>query len=291
MNKISAAAASVLFLFSCTKNENPSVPDIGLTEFSRFYEDPVVERMYSTHVKDTFKIFKTIPEGYEADTSRTYPVIIILDANAFFETTVAELKFNSFLGLIPKSVVIGIGYKDFPAMDSLRSRDYTFPLAIPEYELTLSGGADRFKSFIDGELIPKLVSEYRIDMKRSAICGHSLGGYFTLYYALASMQENKAVIKNIVSASPSLHYNHRYLFDMEKGLTSNESLSLNIYVSMGSEDMNDDESRGILGSFGSQFSGRNHPGLKFKTVEFSNFGHIDAAIPGFIKGLTYIYEE
>src|SRR5205085_9292186 len=226
-----------------------------------------------------------------ADTSRTYPVIIILDANAFFEPTVAELKFNSFIGLIPKSVVIGIGYKDFPAMDSLRSRDYTFPLAIPEYEMTLSGGAGRFRSFIDGELIPKLVNEYRIDMERSAICGHSLGGYFTLYYALASLQENKAVIKNIVSASPSLHYNQRYLFDMEKRLTSDESLSLNIYVSMGSEDMNDDESRGILGSFASQFSERNRPGLKFKTVEFSNFGHIDAAIPGFIKGLTYIYEE
>jgi predicted alpha/beta superfamily hydrolase len=291
MNKISAAAASVLFLFSCTKNENPSVPDIGPTEFSRLYEDPAVEIMYSNHVKDTFKIFKTIPEGYEADTSRRYPVIIILDANAFFETTVAELKFNSFIGLIPKSVVVGIGYKDFPAMDSLRSRDYTFPLAIPEYEMTLSGGADRFKSFIDDELIPTLVSEYRIDMERAAICGHSLAGYFTLYYALASMQENKAVIKNIVAASPSLHYNHRYLFDMEKRLTSKESLSLNIYVSMGSEDMNDDESRGILASFGSQFSEGNHPGLKFKTVEFSNFGHIDAAIPGFIKGLTYIYEE
>ena len=219
-------------------------------------------------------------------------MIIILDANAFFESTVSELKFTSFIGLIPKSVVIGVGYKDFSTMDSLRSRDYTYPTAIPEYEMALSGGADKFKKFVDQELIPKLTKEYKIDIDKSVICGHSLGGYFTLFYGLKSIEENSYVIKNIVSASPSLHYNNRFIFEMEKNLTkpTNEIL-LKLYISMGSEDMADDESKGILDTFEKQITDRNYKGLMIKKAEYSNFGHIDAAVPGFIKGLTYIFEK
>jgi predicted alpha/beta superfamily hydrolase len=279
-----------LFLFfSCGRRG--SIVENSLTEFSNFYSDPTTEEIYSNEVRDAFKLFKSLPQGYSPDSARTYPLIILLDANAFFESTLAELKFNTFIEQIPRAIVIGIGYKNFQAMDSLRPRDYTYPTAIPEYEMELSGGADKFKKFIDLELLPKLMKDYKIDIERSVICGHSLGGYFTLYYALQSIEENVFTIKNIVSASPSLHYNHRYLYKMEKNLNPVNPVPLNIYVSIGSEDMVDDESTGILESFGKQVSDRNYKGLKIKTAEYGNFGHIDAAVPGFVKGLTYIYER
>lgn len=281
-----------LILVSCGQNERTQTVDNSLTEFSNYYSDPTSEKMYSQQVQDTFKLFKATPKGYSNDSTRQYPVIIILDANAFFESTVSELKFNSFIGLIPKSIVIGVGYKDFQTMDSLRSRDYTYPTAIPEYEMALSGGADKYKRFIDQELIPKLTKEYKIDIERSVICGHSLGGYFALFYGLKSIEDSSFMIKNIVSASPSLHYNHRYLFEMEENLSMpTTDVPLNLYISMGSEDMADDESKGILDSFEKRISERQYKGLKIKKAEYTNFGHIDAAVPGFIKGLTYIFEN
>lgn len=281
-----------IILISCGQNERTQTADNSLTEFSKYYSDPTSEKMYSQQVQDTFRLFKATPKGYSNDSTKKYPLIIILDANAFFESTVSELKFNSFIGLIPKSIVIGVGYKDFPTMDSLRSRDYTYPTAIPEYEMTLSGGAEKFKKFVDEELIPKLTREYKIDIDRSVICGHSLGGYFTLYYGLKSIEENSFTIKNIVSASPSLHYNHRYLFEMERNFSKpTNDIPLNFYISMGSEDMADEESKGILDSFEKQISDRNYKGLRIKKAEYSNFGHIDAAVPGFIKGLTYSFEK
>ncbi len=292
-NKLTTFATAIILLFSCVQNKKAVSGDRDqpLTEFSNYYSEPTAEKLYSRHVSDTFKIFTSTPKGYSHDSTRKYPLIIILDANAFIESTVTELKFNSFIGLIPKSIVVGIGYKDFPTMDSLRTRDYTYPTAIPEYEMALSGGAAKFKKFIDEELVPKLTKEYKIDINRSVICGHSLGGYFTLFYGLKSIEENSFVIKNIVSASPSLHYNHRYLFEMEKNLAKpTNELPLNFYVSMGSEDMVD-ESKGILHSFEKQISDRNYKGLKIKKAEYTNFGHIDAAIPGFVKGLTYIFEK
>jgi hypothetical protein len=292
-NKLSVIVTVISLLSSCGQKERILIGDSNqpLTEFSNLYSDPTTESFYSHHVGDTFRIFKSIPREYSNDSSKKYPLIMILDSNAFFESVISELKFNSFIGLIPESVVIGVGYKDFRTMDSLRSRDYTYPIAIPEYEMSLSGGAENFKRFIDKELIAKLTREYRIDMDRSVICGHSLGGYFTLFYGLKSLEESSFTIRNIVSASPSLHYNRRYLFEMEKGLNKPISdVPLNFYISMGSEDMADDESKGILDSFEKQIIDRNFRGLKVKKAVYTNLGHIDAAIPGFIKGLIYIFE-
>lgn len=281
-----------LILIACGQKESVQTAETPLTEFSGYCADPTSEFLYSQNVQDTFRLFKTTPKGYNSDSARKYPLILIMDGNAFFEPTVAELKFNSFIGLVPKAIVVGLGYKDFPTMDSLRSRDYTYPVAIPEYEMTLSGGAEKFKKFIDQELIPKLVREYAIDLDRSVICGHSLGGYFTLFYGLKSMEENAFVIKNIVSASPSLHYNNRYLFEMAKHISQpSQAVPLSIYISMGSEDMSDDESISIFDGFANQLVQRNFTGMRVKKAAYSNFGHIDAAVPGFIKGMTYLFEE
>jgi hypothetical protein len=64
------------------------------------------------------------------------------------------------------------------------------------------------------------------------LCGHSLGGYFALFYLFKSAEENRNSI-------------------LEK----------------------------------------NYKGLKLKKAEHTNFGHIDAAIPGFMKGITYVFEK
>jgi hypothetical protein len=194
-------------------------------------------------------------------------------------------------------------YKDYFSFSIMDKSDMFSPLHISVgvensfvdcgyHEMTLSGGADKFKRFIDQELIPKLTREYEIDIDRSVICGHSFGGYFTLYYGLKSIEENLFTIKNIVSTSPCLFYNHRYLFEMERNISKpiNE-VPLNFYISMGSEDMVDDESKGTLDAFEKQISDWNYKGLRIKKAEYSNFGHIDAAVPGFIKGLTYSFEK
>lgn len=79
---------------------------------------------------------------------------------------------------------------------------------------------------------------------------------------------------------------------MEKAIAKPAgNVPLRIYVSMGSEDMADEESKGILDSFASQVVKSNYAGLTIRKAEYSNFGHIDAALPGFIKGLAFVFEE
>lgn len=291
MKKIIASLALILLALAFGQAafaQKPQVPP--LTEFSTLYTDPVSENMYSKHVADSFKIFKSFPKNYSVDPTKKYPLIIVLDANAFYESVLSQLKFSSFIGEIPNAIVIGVGYKNFNTMDSLRTRDYTYPEAIPEYEMSVSGGAEKFKHFIDEELLPKLSKEYRINLEKSALCGHSLAGYFALFYSLKSAEENRFTIKNIVSASPSLHYNNRHIFNMAEAVRT-AKMPMKVYISMGSGDMADEESKGILNQFVKVVADKKLNGLNLEQAEYTNFGHIDAAIPGFIKGLSYIYKK
>jgi predicted alpha/beta superfamily hydrolase len=211
--------------------------------------------MYSTFIKDTFTIFQSVPSDYNNDSAKKYPLIILPDADAFFEPLLGITKFTTGIGDMEESIKTGVGYKDLPSMDSIRSRDYTYPTAIPEYEMALSGGADKFKDFIDKELLPQIKTDYKIDSQKIILCGHLLSGYFVLYYLLKSAGENKFSISNFVSASPSLHYNHRYIFEMEDSISKIQKvLPAKLYVSMGSRDM-------------------------------------DASLPGFTKGLTFVFAK
>jgi predicted alpha/beta superfamily hydrolase len=298
MFKYYTLVAIILIFSSCKTGKNEMFPisqapiSDSLSEFSTIYTKPVRTKMYSTFVKDSFSIFQSAPSEYNKDSAKKYPLIILLDANLFFEPLLTEAKLLTGIGNIEESIVTGIAYKDLPTMDSIRSRDYTFPKAIPEYEMALSGGADHFKDFIDKEFLPKIEQDYKIDTQKIILCGHSLGGYFVLYYILKSAGDSTFPITNFVSASPSLHYDNRYVFQMEDSISKlQKSLPAKVYISMGSKDMGDKESKGILDAFNQQIMSHHYQGLQLRVEEFSNFGHLDAALPGFTKGLTFVFAK
>lgn len=295
MHKLYLLLFALILFASCTQPKKDAgkttTSSDSLTEFSTVYTAPVKSTVYSTNVKDSFTIFQSIPSAYNKDSAKKYPLVILLDANAFFEPMLANAKFNTFIGDMDECVITGVGYKNFPTLDSVRSRDYTYPVALPEYEMQLSGGAVNFKNFLDKELIPQVEKQYKIDTQKIILCGHSLGGYFTLFYILKSAQENSFVINHFVSASPSLFYNNRWLFKLEDSIAAvQKSLPAKLYISMGSKDMEDSTVKNILGDFAGQLNKHHYNGLMLKADEYSNFGHIDAALPGFAKGLKFMFE-
>src|SRR6185503_17561259 len=123
------------------------------------------------------------------------PVIYLLDANVYFDIVADAIKENN-----SNALLVGLGYKDFMRMDSLRNRDYTFPKALPKDSFPISGGADKFLSFIGGELLPYIDKTYRTDTSNRALMGHSLGGYFTLYALEQAMLRKNSLFKNYVAA-------------------------------------------------------------------------------------------
>lgn len=244
--------------------------------------------IYSKNISDSFMLSVHLPEGYDKDGKNQYPVVYLLDANLYFDMLAATLDKYAQIGLTKPVIIAGIGYKNLEAMDSLRCRDYTYPVAIPEYEMQQSGGACKFQDFIEQELTAYIDSKYKTDTTQRILAGHSLGGYFTLF---AFLQQSKKFNK-FIAASPSLHYNRYYLLEQFGNL--HHSQKAKTYIAFGGlEDKEENDSSLLktseaIKALQIDFGKSANRNIIYSTCIFSGLGHMDTPIPAFIKGLQFI---
>ncbi|HEY0273700.1 MAG TPA: alpha/beta hydrolase-fold protein [Chitinophaga sp.] len=257
-------------------------------------------QMYSKNVSDSFTITVALPGGYHEQPAQQYPVVYLLDANLYFDIIATTLKKYSEVGLAPSVILVGIGYKDFPAMDSLRNRDDTYPIAIPEYEMSVSGGADKFLSFINTELSPAINKAYKVDTAKRVLMGHSLGGYFTTYAFLQHLTGKAGGFNSYIAASPSIHYNKYWLLNQFKAIPAgkNRDHKINIYITYGGlEDAESQTDTSVLkladltGQLSGLLSIKQSDAVHYKADIFSNLDHMDTQFPTFIKGLQWALNE
>ncbi|MBS1586127.1 MAG: alpha/beta hydrolase [Bacteroidetes bacterium] len=249
--------------------------------------------IYSAIVKDTFNIFVSTPPGY--DDKKLYPVVYLLDANLYFDILAPAIKKYTELGGVKPCILVGIGYKDFNTMDSLRSRDYTYPKALPRYEMAASGQADLFLTFISKELKPYIRRHYSGDTAGATLLGHSLGGYFTLYALYQRLARRDHTFSTYIAASPSLDYNNQYITHQFASLDEAvDQDSTRLYLTFGGlEDSEDaDDTSGVktgilLDSFSVAIRKCRTAKIIFKADTFSSLGHMDTPYPTFTKGLFW----
>ncbi len=288
MRKLRLISLCTVCLFACTSSD-----DNEITELFKQKESPV--KLYSYSIRDTFFISVCLPENMSAERAKIYPVIFILDANLYFDVMASAIKKYSEVGLLPPAILIGIGYKNFQTMDSLRSRDLTFPKALPEYEMFVSGGADKFLGFINKELIPYIDSNYPVDKSKRVLMGHSLGGYFTLYALHRSLVSDNNSFAAYIAASPSTHYNHNFILKEFEKINLEHPNKIKTYITFGGlEDESDADStvissQDVLGFFALSLKEKNK--MVFKGDLYSNLDHMDTGFPTFVKGVQWVFGE
>ncbi|MEV4886346.1 alpha/beta hydrolase-fold protein [Chitinophaga sp. CC14] len=249
-----------------------------------------VMRLYAKAVADSFSIFIHLPADYNPEQSTKYPVVYLLDANLYFDVMAVTLNKYAEVGLAPNVILVGIGYKDFPAMDSLRNRDDTYPVAIPEYEMSTSGGADKFLSFIHGQLMPAIDQQYRTDTTKRVLMGHSLAGYFTAYTLYRDLAGTATGFSGYIAASPSLHYNHYYLPEQLKTIKDSARVNVKAYFTFGGQEEPEPGDSGALSlqALMAQLTASVSQKITYQGDIYSNLGHMDTQLPTFIKGLQWI---
>lgn len=251
-------------------------------------------RIFSNFVKDTFSIFIKLPTDYKKDKMIKYRTAYLLDANLYYDVVSSKIKKLNASKDLEELILVGIGYKDFIEMDSLRSRDYTYPKAFKKYGFTISGGALEFRQFILSELLPQIDKRYRTDTNSRALMGHSLGGYFTLYSLQKDIEEKRNEFSHYISASPSLHYNDEYLIQMfrEKNRWAKSEKKF-VYLNMGELEAKEDN--GSKSSFSKSFEDFVKliamANLSVTHLILQNSSHMETAVPGFEKGLKWFFEE
>ncbi len=242
---------------------------------------------YSPVVKNSFYIQTQLPLEYSDSTAKRYPVVIMLDGNFHFPMLAASVRQYEKGGLLPPIILVGIGYKSFKDMDSLRVRDYLYPAPLPSDEMKASGGGERFRQFVVQELLPSIDSTYRTTTDNRALLGHSFGGYFALYTLLNQAKNKTHEFKNFVAASSPIWYNNYYLNQLPTQLSAAAGKdSTNLFLSVGELE-------------NPQWDIKPYKELtaKLKTVKtlnvmggsYSQLGHMDTGQLSFLKGLQAFY--
>lgn len=272
------------------------VPSTAPVEEAAPPDTPPTEYLYSTAVQDSFALYIQLPKGYRPTQNRTYPVVFLLDANVYFEAVRAQL---ARLAKAAPVILVGIGYRDVRLLDSLRQRDYTYPLAAPADSFSISGGGNRFLAFLTQELLPYVDRQYKTDPSQRALLGHSLGGYFALYALMEGLKTGKPFFTQYVAASPSLYYGDEYLRRQLAALpAANRAATLPapaLYLTVGERELErgDAESRAVKSAFAAfveELGARQATTLTWHRTIYPNAGHLETALASFADGLKAFYK-
>lgn len=167
--------------------------------------------------EENHRIFISVPDGDAPKGG--FPVVYLMDGNAFFTTAVEMSRQMSSWPKGPKqaAIIVAIGYPTDDAYDYQRRwYDLTPPTSdapdaplkhMNRFKDIRYGGAESMLQFMTQALRPWLAERYAIDLNEQILFGHSLGGLFTLY----ALQQRPEAFSDYAAMSPSLWWNEQYL--------------------------------------------------------------------------------
>ncbi len=240
--------------------------------------DSQLLKINSLIVGQEYDIYVQLPGNY-SDTSKTFPVLYVLDGQWDFSLITAICGQQYYDGFVPAVIVVGITWGGTnPNYDMLRARDLT-PTNVgwsPQ-----SGGAPKFLAFIKNELIPFVESKYRAVKNDRTLIGSSYGGLFTLY----AMFHETALFQRYVLTSPSLGWDNGITYTYEKNQADNKHpLPVRLFMAIGGLE-------GISGfqNFADRLKARNYEGLDLSTRILEGMGHSGSKAEGYTRGLQAVF--
>ena len=196
--------------------------------------------MSSTNVGDDYLIAVSLPASYGTG-EQSYRLVYVLDANISFGMT-AEIARLFQVDLIrpgvPEMVLVGIGYPDPARAGTLRARDLTPEGSLSdEFDQLLRsapvfdglGGAAAFLRFIEDELHPRIVTDYRVDTEGVGFLGDSFGGLFTAY----AFQQRSPVFDRYWMGSPGLLPANELLEGLPAAIEQGFERDTRVFITLG----------------------------------------------------------
>lgn len=167
-----------------------------------------------------------LPQGYNKQNAKKYPVIYLLDGSIDedFIHIAGLVQFGSFswINMVPESIVVGIANVD-------RKRDFTFPTTNKrdKKDFPTTGSSAKFMQFIAKELQPFVAQNYNTTTNKTLI-GQSLGGLL----ATEILFKQPDLFNNYIIISPSLWWDDQSLLASQPATYTQEK---GIYIGVGKE--------------------------------------------------------
>lgn len=262
-----------------------------------------VRSLTSSIVNQEYQLSVAFPHDY-ATSDKTYPLVVVLDANGFFGMVTETVRAMQIAKELPDILIVGIGYPnlaDIREVMDIRIRDLT-PTAdeawvggfleqmsafidVP-YTNHGSGGADKFLAFIREELMPFLETTYRVDSADKTLLGDSLSGLFALY----TLFHQPDSFDRYIIGSPSVFWDNKIVNIYEAEYAAAQtSLPAKVFMSTGS--LEGDEPIADILALAETMQSRDYKGLDLTTHVFEDETHVSVAPATFSRGLRIVFSK
>ena len=229
----------------------------------------------NTAVDRQYELIIKLPENYEKDTDKRYPVIYFTDAVWHIEMLSAA---NAYM--FEDSILVGISWQQDVSQELLerygahvsRYRDYSMIESTnEEHQRRINlGQADVHLTFIRDEVISYVEANYRTRPDERTYFGYSMGGEFGAYILMSKPDS----FKNYILGSPS--FSAREITELTSiAKTSPQKLNANVFISFGVEE---DRLGKFILEFVSLLKGREDQSLLLRTAVIE--GDHSGAFPG-----------
>ncbi|KOY53032.1 alpha/beta hydrolase-fold protein [Polaribacter dokdonensis] len=156
--------------------------------FYGFSQNIITKELESDILETKRNVKIYIPENYELDSIKNYPLTVVFDEEYLFDTYVGNAKLFAKKDKAPEQIIVGI------SMNETRSKDISFD----RNSGRLSTSAKYFYEFVRDEVIFYMESNYRTSPFIS-IVGQGYSANLVTHY----LKENTAFINAFICINPS----------------------------------------------------------------------------------------
>lgn len=245
--------------------------------------------LHSEVLKEDRPYWIYLPRSYnDSQLGKTrYPVLYLLDGNAYFHSGTGVVQHLVAVNRIPDLIVVGIP-------NTVRTRDMT-PTHMAEGPYSAqSGGAPEFLRFMKEELFPKIESQYRTLSHRTLV-GHSLTGLFTLYALLESPDSFNAY----VALDPSVSWDDQVLLKrLDRFTTNRPKRPTSVFIALANspdawysgDHAQKQLDENSIKNFAAKLSAKSSPFLRSELRFFEDDDHMSVPLPSMYQGLRYAFD-
>lgn len=240
--------------------------------FNNIAQEIEILKFNSAELKDERNIQIYIPPSYATDSTKVYPLAIVLDAEYLFDIYVANAKLYAKKDEAPEQIIVGINQNYY----NIRYEDCSYS---KETGLPTEQG-EEFYRFIRSELFDYFEENYRISPFKTVI-GNTLTANFINYFLI----EDNPGFNAFININP---YYAANMPEMVVNKTSNLKYE-NIYYYLANCKGNSEKRKTSIGNANKLIETVENPKFKYKYDSFENSSRT-AAIGQAISGaLSFIF--
>lgn len=213
-----------------------------------------------------------LPRNYDANTEKSYPVMIVLDGDYLFEPIAGNVDFYSYWEDAPEMIVVGINQNGSRENDAAYDEQNFLPI----------GDGAAFFEFLGMELMQHLDNKFRTTDFR-VIVGHDFTSNFINYYLFKA----DPLFDGYINLSPDLapQMTERIVNSLAESETKKW-----YYLATGSDDIAQLKEK-IL-SFDNELQGIDNKMVEYHFDNFENTNHyslVGKAIPSALSSMFKVY--